>query len=248
VHCPYLHSELSVAERGTVRARHDADLTARREPGGSVSALRMVCRHIVADLPVDSAAITVATSSHDRRVLAASDDTVARIEQLQHTLGEGPGITAFTQAVPARMDSAVSGHPWPVFAAAIAREQLGALAAFPLRIGRAQSPAGTLLLCRRESGPLGPATLSAAERWAGIIGAMVGAFTRDRRAPDLTWLDAPDSGAINTAAGMLMAGLLISADEAIVRMQAHAFAHDRLLVDVAVELLNQRLTTDHFRP
>jgi ANTAR domain-containing protein len=206
-----------------------------------------VCRHLVTGLPVDSAAITVATTNRNRRVLAASDPRIIRIERLQHTLGEGPGITAFAEAITVQMDPTVDGHPWPVFAAAIASEQVGALAAFPLRIGRAHSSIGTLLLCRRDPGVLSQATVSAAEGWAATIGATLAVFTRGRRAPDSASLGDPDSDAINTAAGILMAGLRVSADDAIVRMQAYAFTHDRLLVDVATDLLAQRLSTDDFR-
>jgi hypothetical protein len=60
--------------------------------------------------------------------------------------------------------------------------------------------------------------------------------------PD-SWLD-PSHGRraeIQQATGMVLVQLGISATEALARLRAHAFATDRLLIDVSTDVVDRRL-------
>jgi hypothetical protein len=46
---------------------------------------------------------------------------------------------------------------------------------------------------------------------------------------------------IHQATGMVLAQLKISATDALARLRAHAFVHQRLLIDVACDVVNRRL-------
>jgi ANTAR domain len=69
-------------------------------------------------------------------------------------------------------------------------------------------------------------------------------------APDVMsagWLNlsAGARAEIHQATGMVLAQLGVGAQEAMARMRAHAFAEERLLVDVARDVVTRRL---HFSP
>ena len=53
--------------------------------------------------------------------------------------------------------------------------------------------------------------------------------------------------AVHQAAGMIAVQLGVGVDEALVRLRAHAFSHDRNLIDVAHDVIDRRLRFDDTR-
>ncbi|WP_052710613.1 GAF domain-containing protein [Pseudofrankia sp. DC12] len=126
---------------------------------GDATPLDRLCVGVVSALPVDGAAIAV-TSDGAARVAGASDPAAACLDDLQFTLGEGPGWDAVRHRRPVLVAD-LAGQPerrWPMFAPAVLAAGFRAVFAFPLQIGAVRL--GALdLLCGRP-GPLGDDTLA----------------------------------------------------------------------------------------
>jgi ANTAR domain len=123
---------------------------------------------------------------------------------------------------------------WPMFAAAVVeRSSVRAVFALPLQWGAVNL--GVLDLYRREPG----AAISAADTAALM---MLGLRTDPDHGGD-GWLDhaVAHRAEIHQATGMVSVQLDVSASQALARMRAHAFVHNRLLTDVARDVVARRL-------
>jgi hypothetical protein len=172
-------------------------------------------------LPISGIALSVIDRRGTQSIIHASDDTAAHLVETQFDLGEGPLFASFWSAGAEILpDAAVQCGPrWPAFAEALAPLQAPSLFAFPLVIGAAMS------LARAIAGP---------------------ALDRAR-----TFADAEKSRAenpplemrreIHQATGMILAQLGCTATEALLRLQAYAFANERTVRDVASDVVQRHL-------
>jgi GAF domain-containing protein len=233
-----------VAERGAVTR---ALLEIARDVGDDRALAERVCRACVVGLDVDGAAISLLTASSARETLCATDATAELLEDLQFSLGEGAcmeaALTGRPVLVPDLHHSTEVGH-WPVFAAAVLEQSdVGALFAMPLQWGTINL--GVLDLYRTVPGSLSGAQLRDAISAADLAALM---FLGMRTDPgDGAWLDHSLHGRaeIHQATGMVLVQLGVSATDALARMRAYAFVEQRLLGDVAHDVVSRRL---HFRP
>ena len=205
-----------------------------------------ICRACAAGLDVDGAAISIHTASDTRQTLAATDKTATVLEELQFTLNEGACVEAATTGNPVLVPDLLHStevERWPVFAAAVAeRTQVRALFAIPLQWGAVNL--GVLDLYRRAPGRLDDTRQRDALDAADIATVMLLGRVTD---PDGQAGDRPDGTAlsrpeIHQATGMVLAQLDTTAPDALARLRGHAFAHDRLLIDVARDVVTRRLT------
>jgi hypothetical protein len=205
---------------------------------------KVFCESCVEGRDVDGASLSVSTISDSRETLWATDPTADLLEELQFSLNEG-----------ACMEAALTGSPvlvpdlrhdtetarWPLFAAAVMeRTAAGALFALPLQWGTVS--VGVLDLYR-----VAPGGLSAGQH-RDVLGAveiatlmMLGLRTDPDRSGG--WLD-PAVGhraEIHQATGMVLAQLGIPATDALARLRGYAFAHQRLLIDVAHDVIERTL-------
>jgi hypothetical protein len=210
-----------------------------------------ICRACASGLDVDGAAISIHTASAARQTLAATDETAIVLEELQFTLNEGACVAAATTGNPVLVPDLLHStevERWPVFAAAVAeRTQVRALFAIPLQWGAVNL--GVLDLYRRAPGRLDDTRQRDALDAAGIATLMLLSRLTD---PDGRRDDRLDStvlgrAEIHQATGMVLAQLDIAAPDALARLRGHAFAHDRLLVDVARDVVARRLRFDEDR-
>lgn len=228
-----------------------------RDGDGDHALGRRICQACVDGLDIDGAAISLLTTSRSRETLWATDATAELLEDLQFTLNEGACMEAATTGQPVLVpDLHHSTHTgrWPMFAAAVAEQTLvGALFALPLQWGAVNL--GVLDLYRATPGRLSDtqcrdvfaAADTAALMLLGQRTSPAQPSTPDPGAPAAGdaggWLD--DSLAhraeIHQATGMVLAQLGISATDALARLRAHAFVHQRLLIDVARDVVNRRL-------
>jgi hypothetical protein len=219
-------------------------LIAERDAARSGHAGHAVCDVCVAVVEeVDGAAITIRTTARAQEMLAASEPWAASLEELQYTMGEGPGVEAFERGAPVlHGDLLVEGQRWPVFADAAVERGVAAVFAFPLRIGAIKL--GTLDLYSRRSGALSPPGLADAAVLTDLatVALMEWAAQAERAAesgmmhrPDRSYQDA------HVATGMIAAQLRISIDDAFVRLRAHAFAEGRPLLEVSRDVLARRV-------
>jgi hypothetical protein len=185
-------------------------------------------------------------------VLAWGREAVStKLEDLQFTLGQGPGVDAVAGSpvlVPDLLDAA---GRWPAFVPAAAELGVRAVFALPLRIGAIS--VGALLAHRDASGPLVGDALADAFALADAVTLLLlhqQSTGTDRGGPAG---DGPRPGwarpatyraEVHQATGMISAQLGVSLAEALVRLRAHAYADGRLIAEVAADVVARRLDFD----
>lgn len=237
-----------MAEPGTVtRALLDGS-----DDGADEHAVaQRICQTCVAGLDVDGAVISVLTGTVSRETLWATDPTAELLEELQFTLNEGACMEAAMTGTPvlvADLHRSPNVRLWPIFAAAVAEQtDVRALFAFPLQWGTVNL--GVLDLYRRTPGGLSTAqrrdAISASETAAlMLLGVRTDPGHTDADGEESgSWLDHAHSSRaeIHQATGIVLAQLGINPEEALARMRGYAFVEQRLLIDVAHDVVSRRL-------
>jgi hypothetical protein len=176
--------------------------------------------------------------------LCTTDEVSQLIEELQYTLGEGPCVDAHQQdkvvAEPDLADPVT--RRWPAFTPPALQAGVRAIFGFPLRVGTVHL--GALNLYRDLPGPLtgdqhadALVVADVAARW--VLEAQAGAPV-DMVAEELE-VSADFHFAVHNAAGIVSVQEGISVTEALIRLRAFAFSSDRLLADVAQDVISRRL-------
>lgn len=196
---------------------------------------------------VAAAAVAVVLDASPRETIYASDRVAAELEELMLTVGEGPGVDALADgpALVADLTAVECLARWPVFAPAAARAGVRAMFALPLRIGAILL--GVLDLYRAQPGGLDPGQLADALTLADTVGALLlDEAERNRSGADGSWPE--HTGAqhpvVHQATGMVIVQLGVTAAVALIRLRAHAYAHDRRLREVAADVVARRLRFD----
>ncbi|GAA4796413.1 GAF domain-containing protein [Streptomyces ziwulingensis] len=224
----------------------DADLIAegvRGAPPREVPA--RLCAVAVRLLPVNGASASLRGDGVPVR-LCASGERAGRMAEIQTTLGDGPCVQAAATGAPVLARDLAAGADagrWPVFAQQATAAGVRAVYALPL--GTGSVCVGTLDLYRDTPGGLTGRELRTAELVAGVMTRALMALpqTAPGDAPgDASWLDGLAAGhdEVFQAVGMIMAQLGVEADEALARLRAHAFAHDRTVGELARDVLAHR--------
>jgi ANTAR domain len=209
----------------------------------SVAAL---CRAAVLRLGVDGAGVTAVSGPVAREPVYASDEVSARLEELQFTMGEGPGAEDLRVGSPmliAELDSVAAR--WPGFVPAAMAAGARAMFSFPLQAGAIQI--GILSLYRARPGPLSAEELADALVFADTaLRLLLDASSGVIGFPGYQPLDGVSEARIEVhqATGMISVQLGVSLEEALVRLRAHAFARNAALSDVAAEVVHRRLRFD----
>ncbi|GHE96713.1 GAF domain-containing protein [Streptomyces fumanus] len=170
-----------------------------------------------------------------------SDDTSARLADLQFTLGQGPEVGDTADAPLQVTDLAADdAGRWGRFAAEAAALDVRAVFVWPVRSGQVQL--GELTGYRRTPGPLSAGQSAAALRIADSLADRLLAWRPDtddpRDGPGTAGAIELHRAEVHQATGMLAARYGISLDEALLRLRAHAFAGGRSLTDTARALLH----------
>jgi hypothetical protein len=200
------------------------------------------CQAFLQMFPVSGAAVSTVGDLLGSETVSASDEVAARVDELQFDLGEGPCWDAMRSARPVLIPDlrGQPAHVWPAFSAAIAEQDVGALFAFPLRVGPLRIGAVDLYA-------VDAANLSTVEtQQASAMAAAVGRHVL-RRALNTVGGDYEDTGnvfsrrVIHQATGMVMAQLRIPSDDARLVIQGHAFAASRPMMSIAEDIVERRL-------
>ena len=196
-----------------------------------------LCRDIVTATEVTSCGVSMTVADAQAVTAHATDPLADRIEELQHTLGEGPSIDAAQTeqlvAVPDLADPAGTARQrWPMFVNEATKEGLGATFAVPVRLGVICM--GALSLYRKQPGPLSERQVDDTWRCADAI-----AQSLAERPP--MGEDAVDESLIvHQAAGMLAVQLGSTVSEALGRLRARAFADGMSVDELAAEVVARR--------
>lgn len=200
------------------------------------------CRPFLDVLPVSGASVSTVGDLLGSETLAASDDLAARLDELQFDLGEGPCWDAVKLGRPV-LEPDLRNRPnnvWPAFSAAVLRDDVHSIFAFPLSVGPLRMGAIDLY-------SIAPVSLD--RRQTRQADVMAGVVSRHVLRHALTAVGQEDEGTGNAfsrrllhqATGVVLAQLDISADDARLVIQGHAFAESRPVMDVARDILDGRL-------
>lgn len=214
------------------------------DQANAADVVRRLCQACLELLPVDGASVSVMSDTDHRETLYASDEVIAHVEAVQFSLGEGPCFEAFHAGWPVLVPDlpAAVTVSWPLFAAEMAGQPVGAIFAFPLQTGAIRI--GAMDLYRRSPGWLTASQVAIALHAVDIatlalLAVQAGALDEDGQA----WTDLPlHREQVHQATGMVIAALNIPAAHALARLRGYAFATGRLVDDVARDLVARRLS------
>jgi hypothetical protein len=215
-------------------------VSAGGEPWSSVR-LCQACPGLVG---VSGAGVMLMSGDVPRGSLCSSDEVSHLIEDLQYTMGEGPCVDAYQQdRVVTEPDLANPVTPrWLAFTPRVLRAGVRAVFGFPLRVGTVRL--GALNFYRDSPGSLSDGqhadALVIADVTARWVLEMQSGASSETVAAEL------EAGAdfhftVHNAAGIVSVQEGISIAEALIRLRAFAFSQDRLLAEVAGDVIARRL-------
>jgi hypothetical protein len=213
--------------------------------GPELLAVRLA-RACAAALPVDGAGLSIHDMSGLRTPIGASDQVAAQAERLQFTHGVGPCLRAHDDGVAIAFDEADIARNWPVFHASLVTDTpFRAVLSVPLL-----PPLGPLVVLDLYASD--PQTLPATDRedvadvtialTRAMVAAALGAPMEEGRRG---WWDSPDAlrrARVWQATGMVNVALGLDTAAALDTLRAHAFATDRVVDDVAADLVTGRMS------
>lgn len=213
--------------------------------GVDFAGTRRLCADALRRLPVDGAAVSVRAGEATKELLHATDPVIARLDDLQFVLGEGPCQDAYRLRVPvleADLASPAATHRWPVFGREAAAAGAAAVFAFPLQIGAV--PFGIMELYRKAPGGLTDTEVTTAVLLVGAGARQVLQDVIDAGLVPTTEQPEPMFGRdeVPQATGMIAVQLGISTSQALIELRATAFTSNRPITDVAADVLTGRIT------
>ena len=221
-------------------------------PGTAIDSANRLCQACVELLEVDGAAISVVLDGVTEGTFGSSNELSRRIDELQYTFGEGPCLDAVRQGQSILVDhlGLAADQRWPAFSAGALDSGVEAVFAFPVKLSA--STLGALDLFRHSIGPLSELSLSGAH-WAAELAALplldLANEDADREGDhpgNDGWDELSSLGRIEIyqATGMVMAQLDVGPAEALIRIRAYAFAHDRTASEVAWDITERTMRFD----
>jgi hypothetical protein len=214
---------------------------------GTALHLHGLCQVAARILAARAVAVSLMTERGPTGIVAALDEDSQVVEELQFILGEGPCWEAFETRAPVMVPD-VQGETarrWPGYSAAVEAHGLRSAFAFPLQVGSARL--GVLDVYREEPGALEPEAHADSLALASIATeALIDGQgdANDGAAPSGVEQAMESRFAVYQAQGMVMVQLGVPLDEAMARLRAHAYAHDRTLGSVARDIVARTLSFD----
>jgi hypothetical protein len=178
-------------------------------------------------------------------VVWRTDGASAQLDDLQFTLGEGPGVDAAAsgELVLEPDLQAVPMQRWPTFTPAALELGVRAVFAVPLQIGVIRL--GVLLAHRDAPGVMDDGVLTDMLIFAAAATeALLGPATTG---PEPQWLSGHAPGyraQVHQATGMISAQLEVTQAEALIRLRGRAFSQHRAVADVAADVVARRMRFD----
>jgi GAF domain/ANTAR domain len=215
-------------------------------PGGALETKRL-CEVTAEVTSATGAGIMLMSGDIPRGAVCTTDAVSELIEQLQFELGEGPCVDAYNHERPVlEPDLAEPSAPrWMAFSGPALDAGVRAVFGFPLQVGAVRL--GALNLYRDT-----PGVLTDDQHRDALLLASITA-----QALLLLQADAPEGAVaaeleananfqfvVHQASGMVAAQLDVSVAQALMRLRAYAFGHDRPLTDVARDVVARRLRFD----
>jgi GAF domain-containing protein len=195
-------------------------------------------------LDVDAAGILLADRNDELELVASTSEAGRFVELIQLSAEEGPCIDSFRLSVPVVVaDISAEVARWPDFGERAAQQGFNSVFAVPLRLRK--MTIGTLNLFRKASSTLDDYEARAAQAMADV--ATIGILhERTLRASDAAREHLEHAlqsrVTIEQAKGVVAFMSSISVEDAFDRLRKHARSTRRPLADVALDVVERRLT------
>lgn len=201
-------------------------------------------------LGMDYVVVSLVVEDRATEQLWASGETSASFDDLQFTLGEGPGPDTLRTSRPVLEQdvTAISGERWPALLPAVSHLPIRAVFCLPLSLGGIT--VGILTAMRSAPGPMTGQQMDDA---LALAKALTLEFLGGAAMQLGPWTDAQPGGelhraVVHQATGMLSVQLGLPLAQALLRLRAYAYGHDRSIVEAARDIVSRRLRLDHDRP
>lgn len=210
---------------------------------GAFALLCGICDLCVSEFAVTGARLRVLggveTNGGGGVLVYATDPLGAELDDLAGTAGAGPCVDAFELGHPVLVsDLAAERVRWPGFTGDAVAAGVAAVFSFPLRVGAASL--GVLELHRTTPGPLSTTHLADAFLLADAAANTI--FDDMHAVAPMTLPGVVDIQAVvHQATGFVAVELEVSLQEALMRIRAYAFAHQKTLSEVAKAVIERRL-------
>ncbi|MFC7217998.1 GAF and ANTAR domain-containing protein [Streptomyces polyrhachis] len=203
------------------------------------SGLAAVCARA---LDSDGVAVSLVLENSHAELVWCSGPVSASFEDLQFTLGEGPGPDAIRSGavVQVRDLGRVAAERWPALLPAVGALAVGSVCCFPLVLGAIRL--GVLTVIRHPVRALSAGEVDDALVLASALTALV--LDGGAGAPRQDGLEAPrvlHRTAVHQATGMISVQLGVPLAEALLRLRAHAYASSRPVNEIAQDVVTRRL-------
>jgi hypothetical protein len=223
------------------RQRLQASLAADGNGGSSV--LARICALATSELAVSGSGVSLIDRadgpSGQQRLVCASDEVATRLEELQLTVGEGPGRAAMASgAVVLVPDLSTAALRWPAFTSGALAAGVAAVFAFPLVLGTIRL--GTLDCYRTAAGKLETRQVGTGLVLADLAFEAVISEVAEHDRDDLGWISDVHAE-VHHASGIVMYEHRISIQAALLRIRGYAYAHDLSITEVARRIVGREL-------
>ncbi|MEV6048172.1 hypothetical protein [Streptomyces xanthochromogenes] len=197
----------------------------------------------VDDVGADGLGVSLITGGRIRTVAYAVDERSYRLEDAQLVSGEGPCTEAYLRRGIVEAEVSSASGQWPVFLRTADELGIRRVVAVPLLVGNGV-PVGAMDVYRTTGAALGAADRARLDAYGRILAllaldahpALIG---WDRATPETGPVGYPP--VVHQAAGAAAEASGVAVSDALARMRAHAFGRQRLLEDVARDILAGRL-------
>jgi len=215
--------------------------------GDAPSVIDRTCLAAASLLSLSGAGISLMVDGDLQGSAGVSEPGIARVQELQLELGEGPCTDAWDGDVVVLEPDLAEPEVvrWPTLAHAAGKAGVKSVFAFPMHVGAIR--VGVLVLYRERVGPLDSEELALGLVLADVASQIVLAVQAGAAPDQVHELLAGEPAhwaEVHQATGMVSVQLNVSMDEAFVRVRAYAFADGRSLRDVAGDVVNRRLSLE----
>ncbi|WP_328498677.1 ANTAR domain-containing protein [Streptomyces sp. NBC_00414] len=196
-------------------------------------------------LGVDGIAVSLGTDEALTELVWSTPGCSAALEDVQCTLGEGPGLDSYRHSTSIAVPDVERADPyrWPVFLPEAGHLGVRALFCFPLNLGAVSL--GVLTAQRGNPAPLdADQTNDAFVLAAAITSALIQGKGRRESFAQAEPPTALHRAAVHQAVGIISVQADISLTEAMALLRAHAYRGGRPLLEAAEDVVSRRL---HFR-
>jgi GAF domain-containing protein len=196
-------------------------------------------------MPATGVGLVLMTNAGPAGTVAATDGAAAIMEDLQFTLGEGPGVDSSRTGRPVLQPELSHTGParWPAFCAGASEASIRAVFAFPLRVGGIRL--GVLDLYRDRPGGLSDTDLAEALSFADAATAvLLDLQAHGARSGSIPMIE--DRAEVHQATGMISVQAGVTLVQALVLLRARSFADDSPINSLARDVVSRmvRFTND----